>query len=120
MPQLITFLLFALLLLLLLLLLPPPSPPPINQVKEQPLLGDLGLKLYKSEWKGISKVIQTLGELRSAEKEQSQKLDDALHSRELLASFSSKKTPTKSRSESQASISSSFADSKESGAELKE
>jgi len=63
------------------------------EVKEQPLLGDLGLKLYKSEWKGISKVIQTLGELRSAEKEQSQKLDDALHSRELLASFSSKKTP---------------------------
>mmetsp|Transcript_11256 Transcript_11256/g.15701 ORF Transcript_11256/g.15701 Transcript_11256/m.15701 type:complete len:468 (-) Transcript_11256:402-1805(-) len=54
---------------------------------------DLGLKLYKTEWQGIAKVIEALGKLRNREKEQSQKLDDALHSRELLASFSSKKTP---------------------------
>jgi len=50
----------------------------------------LGLTLYASEWKGILKVIDALSDLRLREKEMSQKLDDALHSRELLASFSSK------------------------------
>uniref|UniRef100_A0A7S3YFF5 PH domain-containing protein n=1 Tax=Lotharella globosa TaxID=91324 RepID=A0A7S3YFF5_9EUKA len=58
----------------------------------------LGLSFYKSDWQGIAQVINALRKLRDREKEQSQKLDDALHSRELLASFSSKASPATSRS----------------------
>mmetsp|Transcript_23975 Transcript_23975/g.44808 ORF Transcript_23975/g.44808 Transcript_23975/m.44808 type:complete len:203 (+) Transcript_23975:106-714(+) len=57
----------------------------------------MGLSFYKSEWQGIAQVIDALRKLRDREKEQSQKLDDALHSRELLASFSSKASPSTSR-----------------------
>ena len=54
---------------------------------------DLGLSLYNKEWEDIYKVIQILDKLRNREREMSQKLDDALHYRELLASFSDKGKP---------------------------
>jgi len=49
-----------------------------------------GILLYRKEWLNIKQVIDHLFKLREREKIQSQQLDDALHSRELLASFSKK------------------------------